>query len=442
MPATPTQTLPSSPPPVWQIGYALLDLTAKQFGFKRRQMRLHQRVIQDLNIDSLDLIEFITNIENTFNITVDRDSAKHFFSSPQVTLQDVTCMIFHLWGTGKPATDYLRRKIRSLPVPPSIPWSQLGGIPTREELAAGPLLSTIGKPGRLRFFQRRTDGMRVARIPTDIAHLGSDRASSADEGPAHRAELSDYLIDAEPVSTTAYARFLNAVGGVPESIHLDWCDVTDRRKNCFQLERISGRWQPIAGTEQHPMVLVSWFGANAYALWANRRDWRAYRGSPDIAPDVRARSLTLAPPNPETLCSMLPSEAQWEHAAHSNKDETSTPQPWAQQHVRGSTYTAATMPMLPANAISPGHFSALAHMPGNIWQWCRDFYTPSFYSTPASRWTDPQGATPSPVRSERGGSWVGPAALATPTYRRARVPIARGRCLGFRCISALSDLPK
>ncbi|XZE56067.1 hypothetical protein SH139x_002124 [Planctomycetaceae bacterium SH139] len=38
------------------------------------------------------------------------------------------------------------------------------------------------------------------------------------------------------------------------------------------------------------------------------------------------------------------------------------------------------------------------------------------------------------VRSERGGSWVGPIELCRPSYRRGRNPDARGRCLGFRCV--------
>src|ERR1700761_7797930 len=102
MPATPIQTLPQSPPPIWQLGDAILDLTAEQFRFKRRQLRLNQRLIQDLNIDSLDLVEFIMNIESTFNITVDDASTKRFFASGQVTLQDMASLVFHLWGTGKP----------------------------------------------------------------------------------------------------------------------------------------------------------------------------------------------------------------------------------------------------------------------------------------------------------------------------------------------------
>jgi formylglycine-generating enzyme required for sulfatase activity len=312
---------------------------------------------------------------------------------------------------------------------------------TREEFLAGPLFSSLVREDRCAFFQRRTDGMRVARIPRAVARLGSDDGSSGDEGPAHAAELSDYLLDAEPVSTTAYARFLNAVD-VPEATRLEWCDATDHRRDHFQLERTApgGKWRPKERTGQHPMVLVSWFGANAYALWANRRDWRMYRGAAEVPEELRDASINLPPAAAELLGSLLPSEAQWEHAARGDDLGADAGNAWAEGHARGDSYTAETMPMMPVSAGCGTSPFGLSHMPGNVWQWCRDFYAPDFYRTANSRWPDPQGTLPTAVRSERGGSWVGPASLATATYRRARVPIARGRCLGFRCAGVAEDV--
>ena len=172
------------------------------------------------------------------------------------------------------------------------------------------------------------------------------------------------------------------------------------------------------------MVLVSWYGANAYSLWANGRDWRDYQGE-----------------------GLLPTEAQWEYAARGARRR---PFPWGDeppspermrfgQHRRGYTYQADALPMAAVNeplGVSP---FGLHHMAGNVWQWCRDWYDKDFYRTAPATAANPVNRTPTGVRSERGGSWVGPAELCRSSFRRGRPPAARGRCLGFRCVSDARD---
>jgi formylglycine-generating enzyme required for sulfatase activity len=172
------------------------------------------------------------------------------------------------------------------------------------------------------------------------------------------------------------------------------------------------------------MVLVSWFGANAYSLWANGGNWKLYPSHDGF----------------------LPSEAQWEYAAQGAyrapaEQETGDARCVFGQHERGVTYQAATLPMAPVHVPLGRSTCGLHHMAGNVWQWCRDWFAEDFYHRPESRAANPVNTLATGVRSERGGSWVGPGELCRTTYRRGRAPTARGRCLGFRCISPSELLP-
>jgi formylglycine-generating enzyme required for sulfatase activity len=354
------------------------------------------------------------------------------FVRQPVTIGVLAEIVLHQWGTGTPP-----RKSWFAPKPkpsPSkaTPFTQLGGVLSEREWLKGPLFESMAANGQgYSQFRRRTDGMRCVGLPAAEVQLGSDHADSLpDQRPCHRAQLASFLVDAEPVSATAYARFLNSVGSIESTILLEWCGVTadDRRGRHFQLAKSRGRWGPAAATEHQPMILVSWFGANAYALWANCRDWRQYRGA--------------------NSC-FLPTEAQWEYAARGAEARLF---PWgdgpvtADQarvalHTARSTYPEG-LPLAGVTeqlGISPFE---LRHMAGNVWQWCADWYAADFYQSVQARQPNPLNTQPTGIRSERGGSWIGPADLARSSYRRGRPPAARGRCLGFRCVSMIDDIPR
>jgi acyl carrier protein len=433
MPKTSTPPPPAAPPPIWELEQQVLELTAKTLRARRKDLTPNTRLVQDLNLDSLEFVEYILDLEDAFHITVDQITSKRFFTREEMTLHDIAVMVLDRWGTGKPGRRLFRPALAPLP---TAPFSTQLATPLTTADRAAPLFAPLDDRGPFPLFQRRTDGMRCVLLPPTPATIGSDEGTvDPDARPAHAVLLSAYLIDAEPVSTAAYARFLNDVGPVPDDVRMEWCGVQDFRRLFFQLEHVDGQWRSLAGTDQHPMVLVSWYGAAAYSLWANRYDWRAYRGDGAPPSDVTRPSPPTRPPPASCGGSLLPTEAQWEHAAR----VAGTREPWAARHTRGQTYTVATLPFLPV-AVAPSA-AGICHMPGNVWNWCRDAYHPDFYATPAARAADALDARPAGLRAERGGSWVGPARLATPAYRRGRVPTARGRCLGFRCVGLPADLP-
>ena len=319
----------------------ICDLTSKYLCIPRSEVHPSSRVIEDLHIDSLEVVEWGMAIEETYGVTLPFDSrdpaSKAVFTRSPLRLKDVAEAVYLQWGTGAP--DHSGRSRR--PKPPitasPLPFTQLNGRWTDEDRRLRPLFEPIGMSEGIAWHRRTSDGMRCALLPAGVAVLGSDGPEAGeDERPLHRVELDSFLIDAEPVSTTAYCRFLNSIDGVSDDVLRRWVLLAaeDDRQAQMVIERDQGEWWPVAGTECAPMVLVSWFGAQAYALWAGGGDWSDFDS-----------------PGEAALCG-LPSEAQWEHAAAGQPDP---PECAAALHEPGRTYTAATMPLaavhLPPRAV-------------------------------------------------------------------------------------------
>jgi acyl carrier protein len=415
-----------------EVEQQICDIASEQLGIRRDRISPGDRIVEDLNCDSLDLVELLMEVEAAFGVTLPDEAPnpvyKAVFTRQPFRLADLAELAYLQQGTGTPDRRNWRRD-RPQPAPsPSVPFTQLGGRWERREVADPALLVPLEAAGPVPQYRRRSDGMRCVLIPSACVEIGCDSPDAlADERPRHVVEIDSFLIDAEPVSTTAYCRFLTSVGEVAHGVLADWflLDPEDDRNQHVLAEQVGPAWRPLAGTERWPRILVSWYGANAYSLWANGQDWRGYRGED----------------GPERV-SLLPTEAQWEYAARGARYRVF---PWGDdppsqgrmrygQHRKEAVYRADTLPMADVNAELGMSPFGLHHMAGNVWQWCRDWYDAAFYARPEATRANSVNRTPGKVRSERGGSWIGPADLCRSSFRRGRPPSARGRCLGFRCV--------
>lgn len=453
---TATTNRPLIYPAGWEPEYVdtrVLEITCKSFGYRQEEVSLDARVGQDIGGDSLDMVEYIMQLEEAFQITISDQIAEEWFTNQPLSIRNIAAMVWYLQGTGRPDRGAWTKPRPELPAVEVVPFTQLGDRLKPRDWQEGRLYAPLGRnrEGHLQY-RRRTDGMRCVVVPEGEIQLGTDEEHALpDQQPSHRASLQPFLIDAEPVSVTAFARFLNSIGRISSAILGEWClsEGSDRRSPYFPLRKGWFGWKPLPGTERQPIILVSWYGANAYSLWANRRDWRYYRSDGAIPDDLRKTAVAADPPPSEWLDSLLPSEAQWEYAARGPEgrhypwgdEEPSSERLRVARHVAGAAYTAETLPAAGVSerlGMSP---FGLHHMAGNVWQWCRDWYRADFYRRPEAVMSDAQNAEASGVRSERGGSWVGPAELTRPTYRRGRPPQSFGRCLGFRCAGLMRNLP-
>jgi formylglycine-generating enzyme required for sulfatase activity len=140
----------------------------------------------------------------------------------------------------------------------------------------------------------------------------------------------------------------------------------------------------------------------------------------------------------------LPTEAEWEYACRAG---STTDYYW------GGSYpptTTADTAAIDNNAVWPHNSNystakvgtklpnawGLYDMNGNVWEWCNDWYSGSYYSV--SPLTDPTGPTGSYLyRVMRGGSWHYSnydAGYFRSAYRSNNDPVHKGIGDGFRCV--------
>lgn len=126
----------------------------------------------------------------------------------------------------------------------------------------------------------------------------------------------------------------------------------------------------------------------------------------------------------------LPTEAEWEFAARGGNES------------KGYTYSGSNT--IGNVACYSGNYSSghnvvktkapnelgIYDMSGNVWEWCQDWYSSSYYSSSPS--TDPTGPTSGSSRVYRGGSWVYNASYCRVAYRNGDSPSCAYDILGFR----------
>jgi len=225
--------------------------------------------------------------------------------------------------------------------------------------------------------------------------MGSNESS--DEKPIHSVTVSDFYIGKYEVTNEEYCKFLNAYGSDKVKsgtysgetmIYLS--NEKYDAKYDWGIHKSGSRWTPASGKEKHPVIYVTWFGANEYCKWAGGR---------------------------------LPTEAEWEYAARGGSksngytysgSNTIGNVAWYDENSydKGSSHTDYGTHVVGTKKTNE---LGIYDLSGNVWEWCSDWYGSDYYSSSPSN--NPNGASSGSNRALRGGSWYDDATHCRVAYR-------------------------
>jgi len=233
------------------------------------------------------------------------------------------------------------------------------------------------------------DGKEMVYIPGGEFSMGSDEGKE-NERPMHTVSVGAFYIDRYPVTSEEYKRFVDTTGHPVPCYEVDWLTLDEYNWDP------EGR-APQEGREDHPVVLVTWEDAKAYAAWAGKR---------------------------------LPTEAEWERAARGTDGRR---WPWGNDFVEDQCNTKETQinGTTPVGQYSPDGDSpeGVGDMVGNVWEWTTSLFRPYPYDANDGR----ESQEAAGWRVLRGGSWSNPLDRARCTARLDGDFLFFSN-VGFRCV--------
>lgn len=246
-----------------------------------------------------------------------------------------------------------------------------------------------------------TDGM--VKLNGGRFLMGSDDKTfpSDGEGPVREITLDPFWMAETAVTNADFQIFVDATGYRTEAEQFGWSYVfhaflppaleTKAVQVAPWWRQVFGAyWASPEGGEStiekrldHPVVHISWHDAAAYASWCGKR---------------------------------LPTEAEWEFAARGGLKQKRfpwgdqlTPQGkhrcniWQGKFPEHNSKKDGFLGTAPVTAFRPNRYG-LYNMTGNVWEWCADWFSPTFHQI--DRRHNPLGMPQGTAKVTKGGSYL------------------------------------
>ena len=257
--------------------------------------------------------------------------------------------------------------------------------------------------GLLRGNGAATGLVSVGACAFNMGTASADAVAADGEGPVRRVSISGFAIAPAAVTNREFSAFIRATRYVTEAERCGESFVfylqvpASRRQQARQVAPGLPWWLPVANASwqrpegpgshiyerlDHPVVHVSWNDAHAYCAWAGVR---------------------------------LPTEAEWECAARGGLDGQRFA--WGDDLLQNGTPRCnvwrGSFPNAPADGWQPAPVPITTGEPngfglfnacGNVWEWCEDWFSPTYHQETAR--DDPKFSRATGRRSMRGGSFL------------------------------------
>jgi formylglycine-generating enzyme required for sulfatase activity len=200
--------------------------------------------------------------------------------------------------------------------------------------------------------------------------------------------IKDFWIGQYPVTNEEYACFLNNYKSDTVKAG-EYKGQTMIEAHAWGVQQENEQWQTAKGYERHPVICVSWYGANEYCNWLKITTGENYQ---------------------------LPNEWYWEWVARGGKKSKNYEYAGSNNlnevgwYDRNSGRKTHQVGELNANELG------LYDMSGNVWEWCENY--------------DASTST----RAVRGGSWSYIANVCRSSFRDRGNPFDTNVNLGFRVV--------